>query len=280
MDQVLSTHLFVRHRLTTVWLERIWDAGFPAVEIFCARQHIDYRDKAQINELGHWFRDARLKMNSLHSPMYTDDVWGRSGPHAIIDITETTKAQRMAIVDEVKRALEIAEVVPFRYLVQHIGVSEEEMNERRWESAYSSLEEIKVFAGQRGVEVLLENIPNAFSTAERLNDFIAQTHLNLNYCFDVGHAHMAKSIEREFDLMKDRIRLTHIHDNNGQEDLHLFPGKGTIDWRRTAPLLASRPDQFPLMLELKEEPDMEHPIAESRRAMDRLTKLSSDNHEQ
>ncbi|MBV8809632.1 MAG: sugar phosphate isomerase/epimerase, partial [Acidobacteriaceae bacterium] len=58
MDQVLSTHVFVRHRLTTVWLERVREAGFPAVEIFCARQHIDYRDKAQIAELGHWFRDA------------------------------------------------------------------------------------------------------------------------------------------------------------------------------------------------------------------------------
>ena len=60
IEQVLSTHLFVRHRLTTVWLERVWDAGFPAVEIFCARQHIDYRDKAQINELGHWFHDSPL----------------------------------------------------------------------------------------------------------------------------------------------------------------------------------------------------------------------------
>ena len=78
MELVLSTHLFVRHRLTTVWLERVFDAGFQAVEIFCARQHIDYRDHAQIAELGHWFRDARLQMHSLHSPMYTDDEIGRA----------------------------------------------------------------------------------------------------------------------------------------------------------------------------------------------------------
>ena len=102
MDLVLSTHLFVRHRLTTVWLERVWDAGFPAVEIFCARQHIDYRDKAQINELGHWFRDSQLKMHSLHAPMYNDDVWGRSGPQAVIDITEPSKGKRIAMVDEIK----------------------------------------------------------------------------------------------------------------------------------------------------------------------------------
>ena len=25
-----------------------WNAGIPAVEIFCARQHFDYRNKAQV----------------------------------------------------------------------------------------------------------------------------------------------------------------------------------------------------------------------------------------
>ncbi len=164
MQLVLSTHLFVGHRLTTVWLERIWDADFEAVEIFCARQHIDYRDKAQINELGHWFRDSKLKLHSLHAPMYSDDVWGRSGPQAVIDITEIQKGKRIIMVDEIKRALEIADVIPFRYLIQHIGVSGQEFDPRRLDSAFSSLEEIKVFAGQRGVEVLLENTQNALAT--------------------------------------------------------------------------------------------------------------------
>ena len=48
MTHGLSTHLFVNHRLTTLWLERIWNAGIPLVEIFCARQHLDYRNKEQI----------------------------------------------------------------------------------------------------------------------------------------------------------------------------------------------------------------------------------------
>ncbi len=270
MQLVLSTHLFVRHRLTTVWLERVWDAGFPAVEIFCARQHIDYRDKAQIAELGHWFRDSDLKMHSLHAPMYSDDVWGRSGPQAVIDITVPIRGKRITMVDEVKRALEIADLVPFQYLIQHIGVAGEEMDERRLESAFSSLEEIKVFAGQRGVEVLLENTPNAFSSAERLNMFLGSTHLNLNYCFDVGHAHMAGGVEHEFNLMKERIRSTHIHDNDGREDQHRFPGEGTIDWSQAMQLLSSRPNQYPLMLELKEPAGMEHPVAEAKRAIDEL----------
>src|SRR4051794_37268588 len=71
MKHVLSSHVVVNHRLSTVWLDKVWNAGVPAVEIFCAKQHLDYTNKAQINELGHWFRDAQLKLHSLHSPMYT-----------------------------------------------------------------------------------------------------------------------------------------------------------------------------------------------------------------
>ena len=270
MHLVLSTHLFVKHRLTSVWLERVWDAGFPGVEIFCARQHIDYRNKAQITELGHWFRDSQLSLHSLHSPMYNDDVWGVSGPHAIIDITEPAKGKRLNMVDEVKRAIEIAELIPFRYLIQHIGVSGQEFDERRLDAAFSSLDEIKVFASQRGVEVLLENTPNQLSTAERLNFFLSETHLNLGYCFDIGHAHMTGRMPDEFELMKNRIRSTHIHDNDGKQDQHLFPGEGTIDWSSAMRLLAARGDQYPLLLELKEPADMAHPIDEAKRAAGKL----------
>jgi sugar phosphate isomerase/epimerase len=274
MQHVLSTHLFVNQRLTAAGLERIRGAGFWGVEIFCARQHLDYYDKAQINELGYWFRDSELVMHSLHSPMYSDDVWGRSGPNAVLDITESTRVRRIAVVDEIKRALEIAEAVPFRYLVQHVGVSGEERDERKIEAAFSSLDEIHVFAAQRGVEVLLENIPNDLSSAAALNDFLAQTHLKLNYCFDAGHAHMGNGIAKEFDLMKDRIRSTHLHDNDGQADLHQFPSRGAIDWRAAMTLLRSRAGQYPLLLELKAVAGMEHPAEQAKRAADDLDRLS------
>lgn len=259
MDHVLSTHLFVNHRLNTVWLDKIWQAGIPAVEVFCARQHLDYRDRAQINELGHWFRDSQLKIHSLHSPMYSDDVWGRSGPNSVINITEPIKSKRLLMIDEIKRALDIAEVIQFRYLIQHLGVSGEEYDDQKVESAFTALEEINLFAKERGVEVLLENIPNQLSTAERLVNFLEQTHLRLGFCLDVGHAHMREGIPTAYTILKNRIRSTHIHDNDGKEDSHLFPffsQGGSIDWKKTMELLRSQPGQYPLLLELREIPEM------------------------
>jgi len=262
MEHALSTHLFVGHRLTTVWLDRIWSAGIPLVEIFCARQHLDYRDKGQIAELGYWFREAELKLHSVHAPMYSDDVWGRSGPNAVITITEPVKSKRIHSVDEIKRALEIAETIPFRYLIQHIGVSGEEYDERKIDAAFSALEEISVFAKQRGVEVLIENTPNALSSAEKLLLFFGMTHLDLNVCFDVGHAHMRGSVENEYRLLKPRIRSTHIHDNDGQQDLHLFPAAegGSIDWAAAMAALRQGASRYPLVLELKEVADMAQPL--------------------
>jgi len=281
MQRALSTHLFANHRLTTVWLERIWNAGIPLVEIFCARQHVDYRDKTQVSDLGHWFRDAELKVHSMHSPMYSDNAWGRTGPQSVITITEPVKSKRLDAVDEIKRALEIAETVPFRYLIQHLGVAWEEFDERKIDSAFSALEEINLFARQRGVEVLLENTPNELSSAERLMMFLNVTHLNLNVCFDVGHAHMLGSIENEYRMLKPRIRSTHVHDNNGTDDSHLFPGKGTIDWARAMDLLRSGEGQYPLLLELREVDEMQHPIDSARTTFDYLEGLKpvDENHD-
>jgi sugar phosphate isomerase/epimerase len=274
MRHVLSTHLFINHRLTVAQLDKIQHAGIPAVEIFCARQHLDYRDRAQIAELGHWFRDADLTLHSMHAPMYNDEFWGRSGPQSVISITEPVKGKRLEMVDEIKRALEIAETIPFKYMVQHIGVSGEEYSERAVDAAFSSLEQISLFARQRGVEVLLENIPNALSSAERLMLFLEVTHLDLNLVFDVGHANIGEGVEAAFDVMRERIRSTHIHDNDGKADKHLFPllaEGGTIDWKKTMGLLRTRADQYPLLLELKEAPEFS--LATAVEIFDRLEDL-------
>lgn len=275
MNHVLSTHLFVNHRLTTALLNKIQQAGIPAVEIFCARQHLDYTNKSQVAELGHWFRDSEIKLHSLHAPMYTDEIWGRSGPQSVITITEPVKGQRLKMVDEIKRALEIAEVVPFQYLIQHIGVGGEEFDMRKFDAAFSALEELSLFARQRGVQILLENIPNDLSSAERLMQFVNMTHIGLDFVFDTGHANMNEGVAAAFDIMKERIRSTHIHDNDGKQDAHLFPffsDAGTVDWNQTMALFRSRESQFPLLLELKEQPDLANPLERVKEIFDRLEK--------
>jgi sugar phosphate isomerase/epimerase len=129
------------------------------------------------------------------------------------------------------------------------------------------------------VEVLLENIPNGFSSSAMLNNFLELTHLDLNFCFDTGHANIMEGVEPAFQAMRTRIRSTHIHDNDGKQDKHLFPfvaSGGTIDWPGTVRLLASRPEQYPLLLELKEAADMEQPFERVRDIFERLEMLATE----
>jgi sugar phosphate isomerase/epimerase len=283
VQRALSTLLFVEHRLTAAWLDRIWDAGIPLVEIFCAKQHFDYRNKMQYAELGYWLRDSELKIHSLHSPMFSDDVWGRTGPNAVLDITEPVKTRRLQVVDEIKRALEVAETIPFKFLVQHLGVTGEEYDPRRIDSAFSALEEINIFAKERGVDVLIENTPNDHSSAERLLLFLEATHLDLGFCFDSGHANMKEGVDTAYKLMKSRIRSTHIHDNDGKSDKHLFPTiaeGGTINWPRAMDALRSQPGRYPLLLELHEVPEIPRPLEVVKRVFENLEKATqAETHE-
>jgi hypothetical protein len=50
---------------------------------------------------------------------------------------------------------------------------------------------------------------------------------------------------------------------------------GTIGWTRTMELLRSCPGQYPLLLELREVPDLQNPLAEITRVFDRLEGLES-----
>lgn len=280
MQRALSTYCLASQRLNTVWLDRIGDAGIPLVEIYCSRRHLDYHDHAQVNDIAAWFRNAELKVHSLHSPLYSDESGGRGGPQTRLNITETVKAKRIAIVDEVKRALDLIEAFPFRYLIQHIGIEGEEYDERKLDAAFTSLEEIRIFARQRGVEVLLENLASGLASAERLLHFNSITHLNLNFCYDSGHANQFEGAVNAASLMKGRIRSTHLHDNDGKTDQHLYPlsGEGTVPWRRVMTELRAQEqssEPFPMLLEMKELDPGPNPFDRVRKTFDALEQLPS-----
>ncbi len=276
MNHAVSTHFFINHRLTTAALDRLHSTGISAVEIFCARQHLDYHNHAQIDELAHWFRDSEIKLHSLHSPMYNDVSNGRTAPQAVVNIADRVKAKRIAACDEIKRALEIAEQMPFRYLVQHLGAPQDDYDEFKFDAAFASLDELRLFARNRGVEILLENIPNGLSSPDKLLLFLGQTHLDLNFCFDTGHANLMGGVEHDFKLMQDRVRSLHVHDNDGVKDAHLFPTLvqgGTIPWAKVMPMLRAREHQYPLLLELKESPDFPQPLESIPRIFKNLESL-------
>ena len=169
-----------------------------------------------------------------------------------MNLASTDRAGLVEAMDEVKRALEIAEQIPFRFLVQHLGLPTESFSEKKFESAMTSIEHLRAFAKPLGVRILLENIPNELSTPERLVEMIQTAHFDdVGICFDFGHAHMMSSVREAFEIVRKQVCSTHVHDNDKFHDSHLWPGQGTIDWKEAMELLRSAPQTPALMLELE-----------------------------
>lgn len=230
MEYGLSTRLFAPERLSSRLLDRILESGFRQIEIFGAPEHLNYRDPHHVRDVAQWFSDFGVGLHSLHAPPYSEPGSGRRGGFAI-SVAYTQRRLRIDSMDEIKRTLEAAERLPFRFLVLHLALEHDEYGLDRFDAAFTSLEHLCIFAKERGVGLLLENAPGEINTPVRLLEFLDYTHLrNVGICFDAGHAHLAGNAREAFGVLRERTASIHLHDNRGEKDDHLMPFEGGIDW--------------------------------------------------
>jgi sugar phosphate isomerase/epimerase len=198
-----------------------------------------------------WFKDHDVSLHSVHAPLYGDTDWGRLGGLAV-SVAYLERRLRIDSMDEIKRSLDIADLLPFRYLIVHMGLPEEDYELSKFDAVLTSLEHLKVAAKDRGVQLLLENVPNELGTPERLVEFLQYSRLNVKICFDTGHAHMAGGVHPAFETLRKHIASTHVHDNRHEKDDHLMPFDGEINWTETMRDLHSGEGQFPVLIEIRD----------------------------
>jgi sugar phosphate isomerase/epimerase len=274
MLKAVSTLLYVKERLHPGLLDGLVRAGAQAIEIRAARQHLDYANRKQhVREIADWFRSTAIPLHSVHAPLFADYEFGRAGAQPL-NIASTDRAARIEAMDEIKRALEVAEQIPFRFLVQHLGVGSESFNEHKFEAAMTSVEHLRAFAKPLGVRILLENIPNELSTPDKLVELIKGAHFgDVGVCFDFGHAHLMSSVSEAFEILRAHIQSTHVHDNMKDRDSHLWPGAGNIDWAEAMTLLRSSPNTPPLLLEIESDEKV-NPLEKMSEAFEKLESIS------
>ncbi len=250
MRKVISTHVFLRSRLHPGLLDVLAGTGAEGIELFAARQHFDYTDRSSIREIGDWFRSHPVPLFSMHAPLYSDRDSGRGGEPSV-NVVHADKSRRIDGMDEIKRALETAEQIPFAHLVLHLGDRGDAWNARTLENALTALEHLQTYARPLGVKLLVENIPNEVTAPAHLLEILNVGHLDdIGVCLDVGHAHMGDGVESTIDALQGRIRSSHLHDNDGQRDAHLWPGEGTIDFSKALDALRAAPQQPAGVLEI------------------------------
>ena len=240
MLKSISTHVFLRSRLHPGLLDTLARTGADAIEIFAARPHFDYTDPIAVRELAGWFRNSNVKPFSLHAPIHMEDT-GR-GNEPVVNVVHPDKGRRIEAMDEVRRALEIADQIPLQYMVLHLGDRGDAWDDRALENALTAIEHLQAYARPMGVTLLLENIQNEITTPAHLLEILNVGHFDeVGVCLDFGHAHIGEGVPAALGDLRNVIHTAHIHDNAGDRDAHLWPGNGSIAWDESLATLVSAP---------------------------------------
>lgn len=273
MLKIISTHVFLRQRLHPGLLESLSKGGAEGAELFAARQHFDYASRAHVKEIADWFRANPLKPFSMHMPLFADGEMGRGGSPGV-NVIHPEKSRRIDAMDEIKRSLEVAEQIPLRFLVLHLGERDDRWNPRTIEHAMTAIEHLQAFARPLGVKLLLENIQNEVTRPQNLLEILSIGHFkDVGVCLDLGHAHIGEGVRAGIEEAKPVIFSSHIHDNQGQKDDHLWPGDGTIDWAESMGALRAAPQLAGGVLEITYQLD-DSPAHVSQRAAESFNKLA------
>lgn len=164
-------------------------------------------------------------------------------------------------------------------LAYYLGSEDEE-----WAQTEGFIHSIAPMAKESGITVCIENLYNSIGghmvegpccdvkkAVERIDRINDQYHAQvLGFCFDTGHANLVGlDLERFITALDWRLKVLHIHDNDGISDLHQIPytftktreNRPSTDWDgfirglgsirfdqvlsfETAPVLTAFPDKM------------------------------------
>jgi sugar phosphate isomerase/epimerase len=272
----VSTHLFHDLKLDREHLVEIAAHGFECVEVFATRSHFDYHDSVAVRSLAEWLEDTRVVLNSVHAPITAslrNNEWGELFSTAISDAERRQRA-----VTEAEAALAVAQTIPYRYLVVHLGVPDSAKpaaGDNSRDAARRSIEALHEMAQKVGVRLAIEVIPNSLSSADALVSLIEKDldDTDIGICMDVGHAFIMGDLADAIDTCAEHLVTTHLHDNKRKTDDHLAPGEGAIDWPATLMSLQKIGYDGAWMFEVANTSDPKTVLAKTEKARRRFDDL-------
>lgn len=175
-------------------------------------------EKARIEGLG-------LSIVSCHLPFRYD--------YRKLEDPENLEAHQMSC-----RALIAAERMGAKWAVMHV----DKKSVDKEDSIKNTVEYVKRLYADSGVKEITITLENSshreLEVPLRAYDILKEEGYRVGFCLDVGHANCNryqeyKDVPDAVQILGDRITMLHIHDNEGDVDMHTAPFCGTLPWEET-----------------------------------------------
>ena len=230
-----STIPFRGELLTREVLARFSEAGIESLELCDYHPNFDFADSGFRAFLRQSLGDMGFHLNSIHIHLKHRDP--------ACDLASLDPAGRRKALDGHRQAVDLAADLGGCILVTHdiaIPEPEEELGLEKRAAFLQNLWEVAGYAAPAGVRLALENTgPSGYT----------------------GHRNLGGDPAAALRTVGRHLITLHLHDNRGEQDEHLLPGRGNIAWDEVKKALSdvgydgvfmyeiSRPEDLPELAE-------------------------------
>lgn len=216
--------------LTT--LQGFHDAGVRAIELATLPRHFDPWRHEQIVELTHRLREFRIAAVAVHAPF-----------GGLLDLSDPNPHHRHAAIGAILSAASALRELGGHRTVVHLSdaVRHGRTLDERLAYAQASLRMLARACAHMDVHLAVET-PMPHLVGGHPDEFAAvmkPLDRAVGVCVDTSHATIGQHWDEYINAVGHRIVHVHASDHQGQEDDHLCPGDGVIDWRHVRDSLAS-----------------------------------------
>lgn len=232
------------NQITPESLNEVAARGISHLEIPIAPDRDQCVTPAEYRRIGDLITCAGLTVWSVHAPF-----------GAAADLGSPDELKRREAVSQVRRACEVAADLKANCLVIHAGNAGDDEQERRLRRRQSlrSLNCLLKLACRLDVRLAVEfmaaNKPRLCNESAEMQEVLSLCDGSPGVCLDTNHANLAEDLTDVTRTLGDLIATVHLSDNDGQQEMHLTPGEGVINWPGFMTVLDEICYEGPLMYE-------------------------------
>lgn len=229
-------------------IKKLMDHGAEHIELMLDGKSWDGY-KNHMDELCEQLNDFPVTY-AIHSPVWNFNLTAASG--YIRDVT----------LEAYKDSIVFAHKLNVSHVVLHPGFADIPHDDKVYlkELARNAMIELSRFNESYKVDLLIENVGNqttSIFTMEEYVEFLNGLPDFMKYIVDLGHANItAWDIPLLIRTLGSRLKAFHINDNDGEKDIHLAIGEGTLNWKEIFGCIREENRSYDLILEYNVRTDL------------------------